>query len=183
MSTTDLPPAGHRRAGPPGHRDRGVAVGKTVWLFTIGALVGLYCAILQAMRITIGSIVIPLGLVVALACLLPIARAGAWWVGARWGALTIGIGWLAATLAMATRTPWGDLVIDSGGRQVAYLVTGTALLSLAATFPLMPARDTGRKRDGNAQGARASDVTEPGGDPPVPLQPTARPDAGASEDG
>jgi hypothetical protein len=94
-------------------------------------------AILQAQRVQVGTVWIPTGFFVAIAVLVPLSRAAAWWLRSRLGAVYLGIGWLIGTLAMGTSSPWGDLILDSGTRQLAYLVIGAVLLAAAATLPLL----------------------------------------------
>jgi hypothetical protein len=85
---------------------------------------------------------LPVGVVLALVAVVLVARACAWWSGSRLGAITFSVGWLAATLIMGTSTADGDLVLDSGTRQMAYLILGTIALSAASGFPLLPEDDT-----------------------------------------
>lgn len=106
-------------------------------LLLLGMILGLLGAIVQAQRVHIGSVTIPIGMLVALGVLVPICRAAAWWMRSRFGGFCLAIGWLIATLAMGTSSPWDDLVIDSGLRQMAYLVLGSLLLAASATFPLI----------------------------------------------
>jgi hypothetical protein len=79
--------------------------------------------------------------VAVLIVVLLIARAGAWWMGSRWGAIVFSVGWLVATLAMASTTPGGDLIINAGTRQALYLIGGSVLLAIACGFPLLPEDD------------------------------------------
>lgn len=106
-------------------------------LLLLGFVIGVLGAIVQGQRITVGGTLIPTGTILALAVLVPIARAAAWWLNSRLGALYLGIGWLIATLAMSTAKPWGDLILDAGTRQIAYLVGGSFLLASAAAYPLL----------------------------------------------
>jgi hypothetical protein len=110
---------------------------RAIALLLLGIGVGVLGAIVQAQRLTVGSVMIPTGLVVALAVLVPIARAGAWWLESRFGALCIGVGWLIGTLSMGTSSPWGDLVLDSGTRQLSYLIIGSGLMAAAVSYPVV----------------------------------------------
>lgn len=105
-------------------------------LLALGLLLGGYCAIVSAQRVVLGGTSVPTGLIVCLVVLFPIARAGAWWLSSRLGAIAIGTGWLIATLALGTRGPWGDFVIGSGVGQLVYLAAGSTLLAVAAAMPL-----------------------------------------------
>jgi hypothetical protein len=106
-------------------------------LLLLGVMVGVFTAILQAQRIQVGQVWVPTGVVLALAVLVPIARAAAWWLRSRWGAACLGLGWLVATLTLGTSASRGDLILDSGPRQISYLVIGSVLLAACATFPLL----------------------------------------------
>lgn len=110
---------------------------RAVGLVLVGLFLGTVGALLQAYQVRVLGALLPLGMVVALAALVPVARAGAWSMGSRTGAVALSLGWLGATLVMGTQTPSGDLVLDSGTRQIAYLIGGTVLLSAACSFPLL----------------------------------------------
>ncbi len=104
----------------------------------LGLFLGFVGAMLQTWTTSVGTITIPVGVILVLAAILAVARACAWWVGSRWGSIGFSAGWLGATLMMGTQTPGGDLVLSSGTRQIAYLILGTLLLSAASGFPLLP---------------------------------------------
>jgi hypothetical protein len=112
-------------------------VWRAVGLVLVGLFLGAVGALVQAYQVHVLSTRVPLGTIVVLAALVPVARAGAWSMGSRAGALALSLGWLVATLLMGTQTPSGDLVLNSGTRQVAYLIGGTVLLSAACGFPLV----------------------------------------------
>lgn len=116
---------------------------RAVAIVVLGLFVGLSGAALQTHTTTVGSLTLPTGALLVLACLVPIARACAWWVDSRWGAIAFALAWLPATLAMATTSPGGDLVISSGNRQVGYLVGGSLLLAAACAFPLLSPGEPG----------------------------------------
>lgn len=109
---------------------------RAVVLLLFGLIIGVIGAILQAQRVHIGQFWIPTGLVLALGVLVPISRAAAWWLRSRLGAIYLGVGWLIGTLAMGTSSPWGDLILDSGIRQLSYLLIGSLLVTVAAALPL-----------------------------------------------
>lgn len=106
-------------------------------LLALGLFLGSVGALVQTCTTSLGSLTLPTGTLLVLATLVPVARAGAWWLDSRWGAIALSVGWLAATLLMGTTTSGGDLVISSGTRQIAYLVGGTVLLSAACGYPLL----------------------------------------------
>lgn len=102
------------------------------WL-AAGLLLGLVAGFLQAARTTILGITWPWGLLVALGLLLVLIRASIEAQRSRGAGWLVFAGWLAMTLALAIESPWGDLVISSGGRQLAYLFGGVVVGSAAAT--------------------------------------------------
>lgn len=106
----------------------------------VGALVGLAGAFVQAQRFVIGgadaTVVLPWGAVLAVLVLAVAVRGGVWAVRARWGGWLLFLGWLAATLALATETSSGDIAVSSGGRQIGYLLAGVVIGTAVATFPL-----------------------------------------------
>jgi hypothetical protein len=110
-------------------------------LVLVGLTAGFLGAILQTFVVWVGDVALPLGAVAVLIALLMLARASAWWVRSRWGAVVFSVGWFSTTLVMASTTPGGDLVLISGSRQVAYLVVGGLMLAAACGFPLLPADD------------------------------------------
>jgi hypothetical protein len=111
-------------------------------LLVLGLLFGFAGALIQTYTVTVGSVRLPAGAVLALVAVVLVARAGAWWQGSRLGAITFSVGWLAATLMMGSQTGAGDLILSSGTRQMGYLIAGTLLLSAACGYPLLPADDT-----------------------------------------
>jgi Family of unknown function (DUF6113) len=102
---------------------------------------GVVAAFVQADRLVVGSLVLPWGLVLVLGTLLLAVRGSAWWVRSRAGGWAFFVGWLAATVALATEWPSGDLAISGGGRQMAYLFGGVVLGAAAATVPLIERPD------------------------------------------
>lgn len=114
-------------------------------LVGLGLALGLLGAIVAAARWHLGGLAIPFGLVVALCVLAPIARACAWWVSSRLGALAVGAGWLATTLLVASSSPRGDVLLTNNWQSLTYLAGGTMIMAACATFPLLeravPARE------------------------------------------
>jgi hypothetical protein len=114
-------------------------------LGSVGAMVQTYTPLVLGMRL-------PVGAALALVAVVLVARGCAWWTGSRLGAATFSVGWLAASLIMGSTTGGGDLVLDSGNRQMAYLVLGTIALSAACGFPLLPEDDSPELGDGAGAG-------------------------------
>ncbi len=107
-------------------------------LLVLGLFLGFVGAVLQTHTTAIGSVTVPSGGIVGVVAIVLVARAGAWWVGSRWGAIAVSLGWLTATLIMGSETAAGDLILSSGTRQMAYLIGGSMLLATACGFPLLP---------------------------------------------
>ncbi len=102
----------------------------------LGALLGAVLAFWQAARLTLGPVTIPWGVVVAVVVLLVVIRIAVQALGSRWAGAAVLGGWLVATIAFATRTPWaGDLIISSGTRQLVYLLVGVVAGAAAASLP------------------------------------------------
>jgi Family of unknown function (DUF6113) len=127
-------------------------------LLVLGLLLGFAGALIQTYTVTAGSVRLPAGALLTLVTTVLVARAGAWWQGSRWGAITFSIGWLAATLMMGSKTGAGDLILTSGTRQIGYLIGGTILLAAACGYPLLPADDTPDRDAGIPSGAEAADA-------------------------
>lgn len=110
-----------------------------------GLLVGLIGAFLQADRFVInvpwGLLVVPWGMVVVIIVLAFTIRGGAWLVMSRWGAMSVFLGWILATIVMAGESPSGDLALSGGGRQWVYLLGGVVIGAAATTFPVLSDRD------------------------------------------
>ena len=109
--------------------------------FVLGLFLGFVGAMLQTFVVRVGTVPVPVGAALVLIALVLVARACAWWVGSRWGASSFSVGWLAATLIMATTSTSGDLVLTNGIRQLSYLVVGAMILAAASGFPLLPDED------------------------------------------
>ena len=117
------------------------------YLAVIGAglLVGLIGAFIQADRFIInvpwGLLVVPCGIVVVIIVLAFAIRGGAWLVMSRWGAMSVFLGWILATIVMAGESPSGDLALSGGGRQRVYLLGGVVIGAAATTFPVLSDRN------------------------------------------
>lgn len=115
---------------------------RALMVIVLGLVAGMIGAMLQTYVLRVGEVVIPVGALAVVVVLLLLARASAWWVGSRRGAILFSVPWLISTLAMATTTPGGDLVINAGARQAVYILGGSMLLAAACGFPLLPEDDT-----------------------------------------
>jgi hypothetical protein len=113
-------------------------------LLVLGLFLGFVGALLQTYTTAVGSAQLPTGAVLALVAITFVARAGAWWQGSRWGAISLSVGGLTATLLMGMQTGAGDLILTSGTRQIGYMIVGTIVLSAACGLPLLPEDDQPR---------------------------------------
>jgi hypothetical protein len=127
-------------------------------LLVLGLFLGFAGALIQTHTVAVGSVTLPTGAVLVLVTTVLVARAGAWWQGSRLGAITFSIGWLAATLIMGSETAAGDLILNSGTRQMGYLIGGTILLAAACGYPLLPADDTPDRAEATLSDVDAADV-------------------------
>ncbi|MGI9197654.1 MAG: DUF6113 family protein [Candidatus Nanopelagicales bacterium] len=100
-----------------------------------GLVVGTLGAFFQAVRVLVGGVTIPWGMVLALAALLLLIRGVIEAADTRWTGWALFFGWLATTVAFSAQLPSGGLVISAGSRQMAYLVGGVVLGAAAATVP------------------------------------------------
>lgn len=101
----------------------------------VGVAMGICGAFLQACRSVVAGAVIPWGVVLALAALVLLVRAGVEVTRSRWGGWIVLAAWIGVTIAFAAELPSGDLVISGGGRQMAYLLVGVVAGTAAATIP------------------------------------------------
>lgn len=100
-----------------------------------GTVTGIAGAFVQADRLLIAGIVVPWGMVLSVATLAAVVRGAVWGLGSRAGGWLAFAGWLAMTIALATRTPSGDLAISGGARQWTYVIGGAVLGAAAASTP------------------------------------------------
>lgn len=110
----------------------------------IGLLIGFVGAFVASQRATIEiagiTMSIPWGVPLVWGALLCAIRGATWLVRTRVGGWVLAVGWLVATVVMATESPAGDLIIAGGGRPMTYLIGGVILASAAAMLPLPRAR-------------------------------------------
>ncbi len=104
-------------------------------LFVVGLVAGMFGVALAPLRLQVGGVTLPVGLLVVVA--IPVvARAGAWIMGARLGAGCVAIGWALPTIAFVLAGPGGDVLLPDVPRTWIYLLGTTLLLVLAAAVPL-----------------------------------------------
>ena len=104
-------------------------------LLVFGLVTGLFGVAVAPVRISVGSALVPVGLLVVVAIAV-IARAGAWLTGTRLGAGVVAIGWALPTIAFVLAGPGGDVLLPDVTRTWVYLLGTTALLVLAVAVPL-----------------------------------------------
>lgn len=120
---------------------RGVAC---VAALAVGLLVGTVGAFLQAARSLVLGSSVPWGALLVLVCLAVLVRGAVEMTATRWAGWALLAGWLGATVVFASPMPWGAMIITSGHRQVAYLVSGVMLGAVAAAIPPLAGRRSPR---------------------------------------
>jgi len=65
-----------------------------------------------------------------------IVRGGAYLAGGALGGMSVMVGWLGVTIVLSLESPWGDLIVSGGPRQLVYLFGGTVVGAALATFPI-----------------------------------------------
>lgn len=104
-------------------------------LFVVGLVTGMFGVALAPIRLQVGSVALPVGLLVVV--IIPVvARAGAWVMGTRLGAGCVAIGWALPTIAFVLAGPGGDVLLPDVTRTWVYLLGTTLLLVLAVAVPL-----------------------------------------------
>jgi len=98
-------------------------------LLVVGLVTGMFGVALAPMRLTVGSVALPVGLLVVVAIPV-IARGGAWVMGARLGAGCVALGWALPTIAFVLAGPGGDVLLPDVPRTWIYLLGTTLLLVL-----------------------------------------------------
>ena len=122
------PGTGQPRVQPPNYLGYGL-------LFVVGLVAGMFGVALVPLRLTVGSVALPVGLLVVVAIPV-IARAGAWVMGARLGAACVALGWALPTVAFVIAGPGGDVLLPDVPRTWIYLLGTALLLVLAVALPL-----------------------------------------------
>ena len=104
-------------------------------LFVVGLVSAMFGVALVPLRLRLGGVALPVGLLVVLA--IPVlARAGAWVLGARLGAGCVALGWALPTIAFVLAGPGGDVLLPDVTRTWIYLLGTALLLVLAVALPL-----------------------------------------------
>lgn len=119
-------------------------------LVLLGALVGAVGTFLQAARLTLagqGNLVLPYGIVIALALTAGVCAVGGLAVESRAGALAAGAGWLAVVVLSLSPGPGGDVVLPARTLSYVWLFGGLLLVGMALTAPyeLLGRRVRGRR--------------------------------------
>ena len=119
------------RATPPTR----VGVWTGLALLFSGAVLGLLGGFLQAVRVTVGDVALPIGVVVVLVTLLTCIRAVIHAFDTRRAGILILVGWAAVTVLLALPWPGGDVVLAQEPVALVYLFGGVVLATAAANLP------------------------------------------------
>lgn len=106
-----------------------------VLVLFLGALLGLFGGFLQAVVVRIGSVPVPMGAVLVLACLVAAIRAVIHMFDTRRAGVSLLLGWLASSVLLALPGPGGDVVLTSQPQALGYLFGGVVLGTAAANIP------------------------------------------------
>ena len=103
----------------------------------VGAILGLVGAFLQAQRLLLegSGVSLPWGAIVASLGTLIVVRGAVVGTGTRWAGWGVLLGWLGATVSLATESPSGDIALSSGARQWVYLLATVIAGAMLATLP------------------------------------------------
>jgi hypothetical protein len=113
-----------------------------------GVMLGMGGAFVQADRVRVSGVLIPYGLVLALACAL------LWqlWFGRdtqdRLATVSVAVAWVVTTVKLGMGSSGGDVALPANGRVTAYLLAGAVVVTVGAILPPMrphvdsPADDT-----------------------------------------
>lgn len=112
-----------------------LGVGSAVVLALGGVVLGVFGAFLQAYTVTLGSVAIPVGAVVLLACLVACIRALVHSFESRAAGAAFFLGWVVASVVLAIPTAGGDIVIALTPVAVGYLFAGVVIGSACANVP------------------------------------------------
>ncbi len=127
--------------------NRVVVVWRYAGLVLLGAVVGVIGAFAHDLRLHLGGVPLPVGLVLALVAGVGLSIAGGLVTGTRVGAGMVAVPWVLSALLFSAERPEGDLVISASTVGYAYLF-GAALL--AATTVTLPYRDLAPRPDRDA---------------------------------
>ena len=111
-------------------------LGAVVLLFVLGLVLGIFGALLIPAGPRIGSVLLSVGVAVALIGNLTSGVLGMEMTGNRLGAIVPGIGWLVAVLPLGAKRPEGDLIVTGDTKGYAFLLAG--LLSSVLVIALAP---------------------------------------------
>jgi hypothetical protein len=108
-----------------------------VLLFVLGLVLGVFGALLIPAGPRIGSVLLSVGVAVALIGNLVSGVLGMEMTGNRLGAIVPGIGWVVAVLPLGAKRPEGDLVVTGDTKGYAFLLVGLlTAVAIAALAPL-----------------------------------------------
>jgi hypothetical protein len=107
-------------------------VGLTMW----GVFLGVLGVGLAAVRTQVNGNFIPWGVALMLVALPVSARAAAWFVGSRSGAVAVGLAWVVPTILFSSTNPGGDVLLPDLTRTYVYLIGGSVLVLVACIWPL-----------------------------------------------
>lgn len=105
-------------------------------LFILGLVLGIFGALLIPAGPRIGSVLLSVGVAVALIGNIVAGVLGTEMTGNRLGAIVPGIGWVVAVLPLGAKRPEGDLVVTGDTKGYAFLLVG--LLAAVVVIALAP---------------------------------------------
>jgi hypothetical protein len=111
-------------------------LGAVVLLFVLGLVLGIFGALLIPAGPRIGSVLLSVGVAVALIGNLVSGVLGVEMTGNRLGAIVPGIGWVVAVLPLGAKRPEGDLIVTGDTKGYAFLLVG--ILTAAGVAALAP---------------------------------------------
>jgi hypothetical protein len=112
--------------------------GAVVLLFVLGLVLGIFGALLIPAGPRIGSVLLSVGVAVALIGNIVAGVLGIEMTGNRLGAIVPGIGWVVAVLPLGAKRPEGDLIVTGDTKGYAFLLAGLlASVSVIALAPLL----------------------------------------------
>jgi hypothetical protein len=111
-------------------------IGAVVLLFVLGATLGVVGAFLIPAGPRIGSVLLSVGVAVALVGNIVSGLLGTEMTGNRLGAIVPGIGWVVVVLPLGAKRPEGDLVVTGDTKGYAFLLAG--LMAAAGVVALAP---------------------------------------------